>query len=344
MRPITLSVIVGVLLAACADPAAAFSRGVRDECAAEIAETCAGRGDVVACLVKQGDDVTVRCKNALSLEPAPPPAPRIRKPRGATPVPGVGDVWFKDGYSGPKPELYPVFRKAIGAEAPRAVAEAAKVLGLPAYESGFPRPLVLGVEHDPTLMKGLGHVNMEGEVTFNMAYWEDCPSVPILRGVVTHEFTHAMLHDLVGRGRMTYVPQWFDEGLATFAGGEPEQSIFLDSSYYRHGKGYPGSLPCRLDNGGRGLMGGGLLTDCYSYYLLAVKHIAESSPDALPQVISDLSSGVSMEKAIAARLGLSWSAFDAAVAERVRRTFQRMTPLSRLTGRNWWRYVRWCRG
>lgn len=342
-KALLIALIVGVITSGQSQAASSAER-VRDECATEISLMCAGRGDVLPCLVNLGDDVTVRCKLALNEAPVPPPPPRPAKPRRATAVPGVGGVWFKDDYAGPQQALYPEFRGALSAEAPRAVAEAAKLMGLPGYASGFPRPLVLLVEYDPTQMRGLGSVNMKGEVVFNMAHWEDCPSRPILRGVVAHEFSHAMLHDLVGKGRMTYVPQWFDEGLATLAGGEPEQGIFLEAAYYRHGKTYPGSLACRLDNEGRGLMGGGLLTDCYPYYLIAVRHIAESSPDALPKVIADLASGIPLERSIPARVGLSWNDFDRAVDARVRRTFKGMSPLSRLTGRNWWRHVRWCRG
>ncbi|PIR18833.1 MAG: hypothetical protein COV48_05360, partial [Elusimicrobia bacterium CG11_big_fil_rev_8_21_14_0_20_64_6] len=61
-------------------------------------------------------------------------------------------------------------------------------------------------------------------------------------------------------------------------------------------------------------------------------------------VISDLREGIAIEKSIPTRLGVSWNAFEEAVEKRVRRTFKWMSPLSRLTGRGWWRHVRWCRG
>lgn len=351
--------LIAVLLVEGPAQAAALPDGAREHCVTEISMFCAGRKDVAACLRQQQVDLTARCRIALDGGSPAQAAARVSAPRdaekprtaappaGAVPVSGAGNIWFMDDYSGPRPGLYPKFRNAVSAEVPRALEEVAKLLGQSGYRAGFPRPLILQVEYDPTQMKGLGSLNVAGEglgVTFNMAHWEDCPSQPILRGLVAHEFSHAMLHDLVGEGRMTYVPQWFDEGLATLAGGEPEHSIFLEAAYYRHGRGYPASLACRLDNVGPGLQGGGLLTDCYPYYLLAVRHIAESSPDALPKVISDLSAGIPMEQSISARVGLSWSAFDKAVEERVRRTFKRMSPLSRLTGRNWWRHVRWCRG
>jgi len=338
---------------------ASLPRHVRDECATEISMMCAGKKNVVACLVKLGDDVTVRCKNALSEEPAPPSAshaattPLARESRGApqgvTAVPGAGNVWFKDNYAGPRSGLYTGFRKALSAEAPQALQEIAKLLGQPDYRSAFPRPLVLEVEYDPTQRRGLGSLDPTGNrsegqrVTFNMATWEDCPSRPIMRSVVTHEFTHAALHDLVG-GELDHVPQWFDEGLGMLAGGEPVASIMLESAYYRHGRGYPGALACRLDNDGSGLRGVGLITECYPYYLLAVRHIAESSPEALPNVIADLRSGIAIEKSIPARVGVPWNAFEEAVENRVHRTYKWMSPLSRLTGRNWWRQVRWCRG
>lgn len=320
---------------------------------------CAGNKNVVACLVKLGDDVTVRCKNALSEQPALPSEPQASKgapgltvavvPQSATAVPGAGNVWFKDDYKGPRPGLYPKFREALSAEAPQALREVAKLLGQSSYQSAFPRPLVLRVEYDPTQRNGLGYLDPTGDqregqrVTFNMATWEDCPSRPIMRSVVTHEMTHAVLHDLVGEGGMDHVPQWFDEGLGMLAGGEPAAGITLEAAYYRHGRGYPGALACRLGNDGPGLLGVGLITDCYPYYLLAVKHVAEASPQALPGVISDLRSGIAVEKSIPARLGVSWSGFEDAVDKRVRGTYKWMSPLSRLTGRGWWRHVRWCR-
>lgn len=339
--------------------AASFAERVSDECATEISMMCAGKKNVVACLVKLGDEVTVRCKNALSEEPRPEAArliftstPESRgaaKPRGRA-VAGIGNVWFKDDYSGPRPDLYPKFREAVSAEAPKALLEIAKLMGQPSYRSAFPRPLVFRVEYDPTQRSGLGYLDPSGNsaegqrLTFNLAYWEDCPSQPILRNVVTHEMTHAVLHDLVSEAGISHVPQWFDEGLGMLAGGEPFASISLNSAHYRHGSGYPGALTCRLENEGPGLLGGGLITDCYPYYLLAVRHIAESSPEALPGVISDLKAGIAIEKSIPTRLGVSWSAFEEAVEKRVRRTFKWMSPLSRLTGRGWWRHVRWCRG
>lgn len=362
MNPVVHSLVLSALLAGGAAQAATSLERVRDDCATEISMMCAGRKDVLACLTGQRDYLTPRCRNALKEDSQSPAAPQPANagdavgssaavmPQGASAVPGVGNVWFRDDYSGPLQGLYPKFRNAVGSEAPGALREVAKLLGQDGYAAAFPRPLVLRVEYDPTQQNGLGSLDPMGNaregqrVTFNMAYWEDCPSRPILRSVVAHEFAHAALHDLVGESGMTHVPQWFDEGLGMLAGGEPALSISLDAAYYRHGGGYPGALTCRLDNEGPGLLGGGLLTDCYPYYLLAVRHIVESSPEALPSLISDLRSGTAIEQAIPARTGLSWAAFEAAVDERVRRTFKRMSPLSRLTGRNWWRHVRWCRG
>lgn len=355
------TVLVGSFTAIGQSWAGSLSEHVRDDCATEISMMCSGKKNVVACLVKLGDDVTVRCKNALSEQPAPPSASQgattqlaagssaVALPQGVTAVPGAGNVWFKDDYSGPRSGLYPGFRKALSAEAPQALQEIAKLLGQPDYRSAFPRPLVLAVEYDPTQQRGLGSLDPTGNrsegqrVTFNMATWEDCPSRPIMRSVVTHEFTHAVLHDLVG-GELSHVPQWFDEGLGMLAGGEPVESIMLESAYYRHGRGYPGALACRLDNDGSGLRGVGLITECYPYYLLAVRHIAESSPEALPNVIADLRSGIAIEKSIPARVGVPWNTFEEAVENRAHRTYKWMSPLSWLTGRNWWRQVRWCRG
>lgn len=356
-----ISVLISVLFASGDTQAASLSEQIRDECATEISMMCAGKKNVVACLVKLGDDVTVRCKNALSEQPVPSSASQatttlvasgssaIVVPQGVLAVPGAGNVWFKDDYSGPRSGLYSGFRKALSTEVPQALQEIAKLLGQADYRSSFPRPLVLAVEYDPTQQRGLGSLDPMGNrsegqrVTFNMATWEDCPSRPIMRSVVTHEFTHAVLHDLVG-GELAHVPQWFDEGLGMLAGGEPVESIMLESAYYRHGSGYPGALACRLDNDGPSLMGVGLITECYPYYLLAVRHIAESSPEALPNVIADLRSGIAIEKSIPARVGVPWDAFEEAVENRVHRTYKWMSPLSRLTGRNWWRQIRWCRG
>lgn len=348
LRIVSRALAAGVLLSGGAR-AASFEKRVRDVCASEIREMCAGRKDVVPCLVKQGDNVTVRCKLTLNEAPRPGPAAKPRVPKQATAVPGAGNVWFQDGYRGPRSGLYPSFRQALSAEAPQALQEVARLLGQPDYRSAFPRPLVIQIEYDPTQRRGLGSLDPTGNraegqrVTFNMATWEDCPSRPIMRSVVTHELTHAVLHDLIDDGETAHVPQWFDEGLGMLAGGEPVAGIMLDAAYYRHGRGYPAALACRLDNEGPGLMGVGLITDCYAYYLLAVRHIAESSPEALPHVVSDLRSGIALEKSIPARLGVPWSGFEEAVATRVRRTFKWMSPLSRLTGRGWWRQVRWCR-
>lgn len=331
----------------------------REGCATEISMFCAENKDTLNCLKSQGAGLTARCRRALSEEDQPPMAQAADArlaaepsaatiPQGVTGVAGVGNVWFKDDYAGPRPGLYPKFRDALSAEAPSALQAVAKLMGQSNYGSAFPRPLVLRVEYDPTQRNGLGWLDPTGNrsegqrVNFNLAYWEDCPSKAILRSVVTHEMTHAALHDFVGDAGTAHIPQWFDEGLGMLAGGEPFATLILDSAYYRHGSGYPAALSCRLENDG--FQGLGLLNDCYPYYLLAVRHIAESSPEALPGVISDLGSGIALQKSIPARLGVSWIAFEAAVEARVRRTFRWMSPLSRLTGRGWWRQVRWCRG
>ena len=147
---------------------------------------------------------------------------------------------------------------------------------------------MIRIEYDPTQQKGLAAVS-EGEngsglrMIFNMAQWEDCPSKPILRSVVTHEMCHAVLNDLVRAGRVSHVPQWFDEGLATVAGGEPFRSISLDAAYYHYGSDYPGPVHCPFVSNSFELTGGGLLTDCYPFYMLAVQNIIESSPEALPR-------------------------------------------------------------
>ena len=331
MSPIAHAVIASALFASGAPQAASLAERARDDCATEISMFCAGQ-DVIACLMRQRDDLTARCRDTLS---------------GQSPTQVAAHAAI--ALDTDRPRLAAPPAGAVGAEAPRALQEVAKLIGQSSYRAAFPRPLVLQVEYDPTQRNGLGFLDASGSgegqrVTFNMAYWEDCPSRPILRSVVTHEFAHAALHDLVGEGGMTHVPQWFDEGLGTLAGGEPAVGISLDAAYYRHGSGYPGPLACRLENEGPGLMGVGLITDCYPYYLLAVRHIAESSPEALPGVIYDLRAGIAMERTIPARVGLSWNAFKKAIDERVRRTFKRMSPLSRLTGRGWWRHVRWCRG
>ena len=357
MSPLIRATVLSVLLTS-GMASAALTERVRDDCETEISMFCAERKDVLTCLRRQREDLTARCREALSgqsqaqavsarnLEAPQPGAP----PPGVTAVAGVGNVWFKDDYSGPRPGLYPKFRGEVGAAAPGALQTVAKVMGQSGYGSALPRPLVLQIEYDPTQQNGLGFLDPSGNsgegqrVTLNMAYWEDCPSRPILRSVVTHEFTHAVLHDIVGEGGMSHVPQWFDEGLGMLVGGEPTVSISLEAAYYRHGSAYPGQLTCRLENDGPGLMGVGLITDCYPYYLLAVRHIVESSPEALPNVLADLRSGIGIEQSIPARLGVPWSTFEGAVEERVRKTFKRMSPLSLLTGRGWWRHMRWCRG
>jgi len=144
---------------------------------------------------------------------------------------------------------------------------------------------------------------------------EALPAAHLLQSAAWGEF----------KSRYGWIPErwaWDDPG------GEPVAGIMLDAAYYRHGRGYPGALACRLDNEGPGLVGVGLITDCYAYYLLAVRHIAEASPEALPKVISDLRAGVPVRISIPARLGVTWSAFEEAVEKRARRTFTRMSPLS----------------
>lgn len=334
---------------------------IRAECATEIGLLCAQKNDIPGCLEEHRADLTPWCRDALGRdarpragarrssdrhEAKPPPA---SPPAGAVAVPGIGNVWFEGRYSGPRQELYRKFLSVLLAEIPHALEEVSGLIGQPDYRSSFPRPLVLRVEYDATQKNGLAYLDGSGRqvpglsVVFNLAHWEDCPSRPMLRSIVTHEFTHAALHDYVGEGEMTFVPQWFDEGLATLAGGEPYQSIALDSAYARHGKEYPGPLPCRFTNDGFGLGGVGLATDCYPFYLLAAQTLAESSPGALPKIIADMRSGIPIENSIPARTGLAWGVFAESAVERTRQVMKGKTMLSRLTGRGWWRDLRWCR-
>lgn len=342
-------------LAAAGAGAAPSMPSVRVNCALEIGVMCSGQADL-ACLEKRSADLTSRCKAALRRMPRHGAAylftniPGARDAffslKGAARVPGAGNVWFKDGYAGPGKEFAPRFRAAVEAEAPGALRDSASLLGQSAYASSFPRPLLLRLEYDATQRNGLAHLDAgwkDGQlVAFNLAHWEDCPSSRVLGSVARHEFAHAVLHEAVGR--TSRVPQWLDEGLGMLAGGEPSEGIIVDGAYYRFGRGYPGELACRLDNDGPGLQGGGLLTDCYPYYLIAVRRIAESSPDALPKLVADLRAGVPVKKAVEARTGLSWAAFEEDVDARVRRAFKWKSPLSWVTGRGWWRQVRWCRG
>lgn len=347
---------------AAADPAAL--ERAREDCATELSMFCAERKDAVECLQEQRGALTSRCRSALdrpagapaaaapaSSGAAPAAAPVSGPPPGAVPVPGVANVWFDGEFSGPRQDLYPKFRDAIAAEVPGALRGVAELLGQPEYASAFPHPLTIRIEYDPTQENGLGGLDEDGpggggglRMTFNMAHWEDCPSKPVLRSIVTHELSHAVLHDLVGEGRLSYVPQWFDEGLAMLAGGEPSRSITLESAYYHHGRDYPSKVSCPLDNGGQNLATMALLGDCYPFYLLAVQSLKESSSKALPDIVGDLRSGGSLQDAVSARTSMPWSAMERAAQESAQRAFKAMSPLSYVTGRGWWRQLRWCRG
>jgi hypothetical protein len=337
--------------------APAFAQ-LHESCATEISMFCAGRKDLRACLREQGDNLTVKCADALSGRTgAPAVSPTasaaraaVEPPSGGVPVPGVSGVWFEAGYAGPKQELLSGFQKAIAEAVPAALRRVSELLGQAEYSSGFSRPLAVRVEYDPTQQNGLGSLDPVPDaggrlrLTFNMAHWEDCPSRDILRSVVTHELSHAVLHDLLGEGEMSVVPQWFDEGLAMAAGGEPARSIALDAAYARHGKDYPGAVHCPFNNEGWGLAGAGLLTECYPFYLLAVERLTEASPSAVPDIIKDLRAGVPMESAVPARVGLGWGSFTTEAVERSHRVIGGKSVLSLVTGKNWWRHIRWCRG
>ncbi len=352
---------VVMLLLAVRVEAAPIVERVREACTTEISMFCSGRKDLTACLREQGSSLTAKCVDELSGKAASPTTTvgktsqaktlsAVGPPPGATPVRGAANVWIEGGYSGPKPELLPQFTAAIAAEIPGALEIIAKRVGQPGYASGFARPLMIHIEYDPTQQRGLGSLDDSGDeagrwrLNFNMAHWEDCPSPSILRSVVTHELTHAVLHDLLNGGQASFVPQWFDEGLAMLVGGEPSRSIALDAAYARHGKDYPGAVHCPFDNEGFGLSGGGLLTECYPFYLLAVEELAESSPGALPGIITDLRAGVPIENAVPARAALAWGSFVGATVERAHRVVGGKSALSLVTGKNWWRQVRWCRG
>ncbi|MDX6769063.1 MAG: hypothetical protein SF051_05985 [Elusimicrobiota bacterium] len=347
-----------ILLASVQAGAVSLSSEARQACATEISAFCGGRKDLRACLRDHDEGLMTKCAAVLNGRTGAASAAIavsssravVEPPPGGAPVPGVSGVWFEAGYSGPKGELLPGFQKAISEAFPGGLRRAAELLGQPEYSSGFSRPLVLRIEYDPTQQRGLagldGAQDASGRLrlTFNMAHWEDCPSRDILRSVVTHEVSHAVLHDLLGERRLGTIPQWFDEGLAMLAGGEPARSIAMDAAYARHGKDYPGSVHCPFVNEAWGLVGGGLLTECYPFYLLAVEKLAESSPDAVPGIIKDLRVGVPMENAVAARAGLGWGQFAAEAVERSRRVIGGKSFISLVTGKNWWRHVRWCRG
>lgn len=351
---------LALLLAANAG-AASLPEKTREACVTEISMFCSGRKDLKVCLDERRADLTRKCADALNgrIESSGAVAaqngqakaePSAAPPAGAVPVRGAANVWIEGGYSGPKPELLPKFTEAIAAEIPGALGRVAKLLGQPGYASGFTRPLMIHIEYDPTQQNGLGSLDDSGDaagrwrLNFNMAHWEDCPSRDILRSVVTHELSHAVLHDALDGEQTSFVPQWFDEGLAMLVGGEPSRSIALDAAYARHGKDYPGGVHCPFDNQGYGLAGGGLLTECYPFYLLAVEELSESAPGAVPGIISDLRAGVPIENAVPARAALAWDSFVGATVERTHRVVGGKSALSLVTGKNWWRQVRWCRG
>lgn len=279
-----------------------------------------------------------------------PPSSELLATLPGTRLPSLGNVLVDHGDPKAGGTQFPDFQNLVVGDLPAAIRTIAATLKQPRYSVSFVHPLVIRFENDPTSQEGEGHQQdlpsdqgWAQSLTMNHALWDQCPSKPLLHSLETHELTHAVLHDLLTDGKETPIPQWFDEGVATYVAGEPSLSIAVDASYYHFGPTYPPeSLKCSLASSGN--LSGAMVNDCYVYFYFAVRFLEEKKAGALPKVIADLKAGDRLEQAVQKETGLDWGAYLIGVADYVDTQFHSMSFTKRLTGRNWWWYARWCRG
>ena len=346
-------VALGALLStfgAAATPAASASQRIESECASEIGLLCGGRQDILRCLEEYKGSLTPSCHAARLGKPAGPVqrSPGRNTSRSASspvasPHVSLHQVKIPESYSGPGEKAFPALHAALVAELPGALGVISQNLGQPGFVSGFAHPLSITVVHEPT--SPLAWVRTQDDDTsdfaqfleINLAWWEDCRSQAELRAVLTHELTHAVLRDFVHiNPDDSLIPQWFDEGTATLFGGEPAFSDKLNYAAYRFGAAHAENPFCALRNADwEGLPRG----DCYPYWALAVRHIVEAHPGALPKIVARMRGGEPLELALQWETGLTWETFQEHVKQYTRQTFDGLTLWHRLRGR-WWALLR----
>lgn len=359
---------ISIFFASGTAKAASIDQSIGDVCATEISMLCAGQEDIGACLKRQADDLTAKCRDALSGKSQRRFDPHISSaavlPIAASepaeddegdeafssfrpaPMAGLRNIWIDQEAKGAAKPGYPKYQDMIVVETRIALRTIADRLTQPGYRAGFSHPLRIRAMFQPADDKHGFSREMPSDkgwnqqVVFNMAMWDDCPSRPMAASVVRHELTHAVIHDALSGQKGNPLPLWFDEGVAMLLGGDPEETIALDVSYRVYGPDYTVKLTCQLDNFSNASNGGSF--DCYPYYFLAVRYLDETFPGVLAKIIADLKTGQPIHASIEKRTGQDWMKFIMAVDDYVNTTYAGMSRVRKLTGRRWWWYMRWC--
>lgn len=320
----------GLLLAA----ALATAGPIETECANEIGLFCASAGDVSACLKRNKAGLTVPCREALS---GRVPTVAVPAPLAASAPPSRSPVRLSEDYDGPPGPVFRALYAIISAELPKAQRQVAETLGLPEYSEGFIHPLTVRIVHDPTGPEGAVVVKDAGlELRLNAAALENCHARPYVRSILLHEMSHAVLRDLVFEHDEP-PPQWFDEGLATFVGGEPALGLTFDTALRRFGRGgFPSA--CELRSTTEGAVSEGIVMECYAYYAVAAGRLSQ----ALPRILKGLAGPQGLEAAIQRETGLDSAAFRARVKADADRELNDLPWWRRFRG-NWWQTLVVCR-
>jgi len=310
---------------------------IRGECENEIGLLCGGRQDVKECLTENEGSLGRRCGDAVRgesapLPPARPTATKLETVRPSLPEPAphaAVPIEIESQYNGKGKSGFQALHTLLEREMPGALREVAARLGLPQYEAGLSMPLHVTFDYDPTY-GGIGRVQtvFDGSTTFqhlqiNLARWQECPSEPQFRSQLRHEMTHVMLADYfngVDQDHYTF-PNWLDEGLATFVGGEPLLTSWIDADYYHYASRGSDEGNCPMDNDP---LRGHAVEDCYPRYYFAVKEIESSSPNAVSKLLVSLRQGTPVEEAIQAQTGANWGEFQEHSHARAKRTYNAM--------------------
>lgn len=127
-----------------------------------------------------------------------------------------------------------------------------------------------------------------------------------LERVVNHEYTHALIREMVGGD----VPTWLNEGLAQYFDGEPLERYDRNIAYLLRSKDF---LPLRDLEGSFLGMDGDTASLAYMESFTVVDYIVQSHGIyAVQKILDDLADGEPLEKSLAAAVGMDYAGLQEA--------------------------------
>ncbi|MDX1762871.1 MAG: peptidase MA family metallohydrolase, partial [bacterium] len=128
----------------------------------------------------------------------------------------------------------------------------------------------------------------------------------LLDRVVTHEYTHAVLHQMTG-GR---IPTWLNEGLAQYFEGEADGNHARNAAYIQKTQDY---IPLPNLEGSFLRMDANTASVAYTQSYTLVEQIIENHGIyAIQKLLSDLGDGAEMDEALTAAVGMDYAGLEEA--------------------------------